>query len=131
MMVYRFLSDLGQDGFLKHVKSVADFYENRCLMMLKAAQKHLSGLAEWNTPSGGMFLWIKVFGVEDTRMMIEKRALEKMVMLTPGSAFMCDESKLTSYLRASFSWASEEQMIEGFRRLAEMVNEEKNRKVEC
>jgi kynurenine/2-aminoadipate aminotransferase len=128
MMVFRFLNEFGQDGFLKHAKSVAEFYENQCHTMLKAAERHLTGIAEWNRPSGGMFLWIRLLEVKDTRRMIVEKGLEKMVMLTPGCYFMCDESKETSYLRASFSWASEEQMNEGFRRLAEMIKEEKNRK---
>jgi kynurenine/2-aminoadipate aminotransferase len=127
-MLFDLLSSYGQQGFLKHARSVAEFYENRCRSMLKAAERHLVGLAEWNRPSGGMFLWMNVFGVEDTKRMIMENGLKKMVILSPGSFFMCDDTKTTSYLRGSFSWASEEEMDEGFRRLAEMINEEKSRK---
>lgn len=123
-IIHRFLTERGADGYRSHCRSVAEFYEKRCCAMVKAAEKHLGGLAEWNKPSGGMFLWIKLLGVRDSRKMMEGKALEKMVMLAPGCYFMCDESKPTPYLRASFSWASEEEMDEGFRRLADMIKEE-------
>ena len=44
-----------------------------------AAEKHLRGLAEWSEPKGGMFLWIKVPGIDDTKSMIEEKALAKEV----------------------------------------------------
>lgn len=37
------------------------------------------GLAEWHSPSAGMFLWIKLKGVADTQQLIMEKALEKEV----------------------------------------------------
>ena len=39
----------------------------------------VAGLAEWNEPSAGMFLWIKLLGIDDTKELIEKKALAKEV----------------------------------------------------
>ena len=50
-----------------------------------AAEKHLLGLAEWSEPKGGMFLWIKVPGLTDTKSMIEEKALAKEVSFDIGS----------------------------------------------
>lgn len=36
-------------------------------------------LAEWHSPSAGMFLWIKLKGVADTQQLIMEKALEKEV----------------------------------------------------
>ena len=72
----------------------------------------LSGLAEWNVPEGGMFVWIKLNGVNDTSTLIEERALEKKVLLIPGSVFEVEEGKQSCYCRASYSFASEEVMDE-------------------
>ena len=44
-----------------------------------AANEHLQGVAEWAEPKGGMFLWIKVPGISDTKSMIEEKALLKEV----------------------------------------------------
>lgn len=52
----------------------------------------------------------KVPKVLDTRDMIMKRALTKNVMLVPGSAFMCDNSKPSQYMRAAFSLMPPEKM---------------------
>ncbi len=71
---------------------------------------------------------MKVPGVTETWDMIMERALEKKVMLLPGRAFCADKSKPCSYLRAAFSLADEDKMYEAFRRLAELIREEKERK---
>ena len=39
---------------------VEDFYRRRRDKMVEAADKHLTGLVEYNVPLGGMFLWLKV-----------------------------------------------------------------------
>lgn len=59
-----------------------------------------SGLAKWHAPSAGMFLWLELTGVRDTRRLIVEKALEKEVcrhrrravelasVLTPCPAFV-------------------------------------------
>lgn len=37
-------------------------------------------VAEWHTPTAGMFLWIKLKGISDTQKLIMEKALEKEVM---------------------------------------------------
>lgn len=69
-----------------------------------------TGLAEWNIPRGGMFLWIKCLGVSDTRPMIMERALKKDVILLPGREFMTDPTQPCSFMRASFSLATAENI---------------------
>ncbi len=88
-------------------------------------------------------------GVPETWDMIMERAMEKKVMLLPGQSSVCpaccsshsdnvhlvasgkafspDKSVPCSRLRAAFSLASEEKMDEAFRRLAELIREEKQR----
>ena len=53
--------------------------------MAEAATKHLTGVAEWSLPGGGMFLWLRVPEIEDTWDMLLKRGLEKNIMLLPGN----------------------------------------------
>ncbi len=95
------------------------------------AEKHLKGLAQWTTPTAGMFVWFKLLnGITDSQALINKKvprlsaffhflctgrsallctltqALEKKVLLVPGQAFS-PNNELSSYVRASFSTASE------------------------
>jgi DNA-binding transcriptional MocR family regulator len=51
------------------------------------------GLCEWNVPEGGLFLWLKAFGIGDTWDMLMERGLKKNVMLVPGRAFATRKGK--------------------------------------
>ncbi|KAH9174168.1 hypothetical protein EDB89DRAFT_2067819 [Lactarius sanguifluus] len=46
-----------RDGFLAHVRKVADFYRAKRDMFEAAMRLHLHGPAEWNAPEAGMFFW--------------------------------------------------------------------------
>lgn len=59
----------------------------------------------------GMFLWIKLIGIQDTRDMIMKKALEKEVLFVPGDVFQVNDGK-SQFVRACFSMCSEEDMNE-------------------
>lgn len=72
--------------------------------------QYSTGLAEWNIPKGGLFLWMKCLGISNTHSMIMERALKKDVILLPGREFMTDPSKPCPYMRASFSLATPESI---------------------
>lgn len=69
-------------------------------------------------------MWIKLNDIDDTSTLIEKKAREANVLLCPGSYFAVDENAQNSYCRVAFSVASEEQMDEAMRRLAELIKTE-------
>ncbi|KAL4236869.1 hypothetical protein ACF0H5_005254 [Mactra antiquata] len=126
MVLLEVLKNWDEDGFFKHVDKVTNFYRQRKDQCIKAAEKHLNGLAEWSEPSGGMFLWLKL-NVPDTFELITVKAREKEVLFVPGNAFQIDGSKPCQYVRASYSTCSEEQMDMAFSRLASLIREEQNR----
>lgn len=68
-----------------------------------------SGLAEWYEPNGGMFLWLKIIGIDDTKLLVTSRCLEKFVILAPGYALAVDVDKPSPYIRVSYSMASPEE----------------------
>ncbi|KAJ6650198.1 hypothetical protein lerEdw1_013527 [Lerista edwardsae] len=123
LVVAQLLQQWGQKGFLDHVDGVVEFYRKQRDVMLNAADEWLKGLADWYIPAAGMFLWIKIKGVSDTQELIMKKALEKEVLLVPGSAFNINSSSPSSYVRASFSLSSPSQIDQGFQRLAELIKE--------
>jgi kynurenine/2-aminoadipate aminotransferase len=124
IMVSELLGRWGIAGFERHANRLAQFYQKQKQYTAAACEKYLTGLAEWSEPAAGMFLWIKLLGVGDTKKLIEEKALDNNVSLIPGCAFMIDDKKPTPYVRASFSLAKPEQIDEGFRRLSELVKEE-------
>ncbi|XP_075884363.1 kynurenine/alpha-aminoadipate aminotransferase, mitochondrial [Nelusetta ayraudi] len=123
LIVSQLLHSWGQEGFLQHIDGVIDFYRIQRDAMITSAERWLKDLAEWHSPSAGMFLWIKLKGVADTQQLIMEKALEKEVLLVPGGVFMIDSSKPCPYVRAAFSLSSPEQIDEAFRRLSALIKE--------
>ncbi|TFK16101.1 neurotrypsin [Platysternon megacephalum] len=77
ILMSELLHKWGQKGLLEHVDRVMEFYRTQRDAMLAAADKWLKGLAEWNIPTAGMFLWIKIKGISNAYQMIMEKALER------------------------------------------------------
>ncbi|CAI9158696.1 unnamed protein product [Rangifer tarandus platyrhynchus] len=123
LMVSQLLHQWGEEGFLAHVDRVIDFYRKQRDALLAAADKWLSGLAEWHVPTAGMFLWVKIKGTHDVRKLIEEKAVKAKIFMLPGHGFYIDSSAPCPYFRASFSSASPEEMDVAFQRLAQLIEE--------
>uniref|UniRef100_A0A3B3T5Y8 Kynurenine/alpha-aminoadipate aminotransferase, mitochondrial n=2 Tax=Paramormyrops kingsleyae TaxID=1676925 RepID=A0A3B3T5Y8_9TELE len=123
LMVSKLLQDWGQDGFLRHVDSVVEFYRKQRDAMISSADRWLKDVAEWHTPTAGMFLWIKLKGISDTQKLIMEKALEKEVLLVPGGVFNIDSSLPCPYVRAAFSLSTPQQIDEAFKRLSALIKE--------
>ncbi|TPX59416.1 hypothetical protein SpCBS45565_g07746 [Spizellomyces sp. 'palustris'] len=125
MLAYQLLKKWGRDGFLKHTRSVAGFYEQKRDLFLQSARKRLKGIAEWTVPDAGMFVWLKLLGITDSSELIKQKAMEKKVLLVPGFEFFPNPTT-TPYVRASYSIAEAEDMDEALKRLRELVEEARN-----
>ncbi|XP_067407834.1 kynurenine/alpha-aminoadipate aminotransferase, mitochondrial-like isoform X2 [Emydura macquarii macquarii] len=123
ILVLELLRKWGKKGLLEHTDRLAEFYRTQRDAMLAAADKWLKGLADWYVPTAGLFLWIKIKGISDTCQMIMENALERGVSLVPGRSFSTDGSAPSSYVRASYSFASPDQMDQAFQALAEVIKE--------
>ncbi|KAI5756667.1 AADAT protein [Gulo gulo luscus] len=123
LLISQLLHQWGEEGFLAHVERVADFYMNQKDAIVAAANKWLSGLAEWNVPTAGMFLWVKIKGISDVKQLIEEKAIKKEILMLPGNIFYVNSSVPNPYFRASFSSASPEEMDVAFQRLAQLIKE--------
>lgn len=124
ILALRLLEHWKLEGFEKHIRSVQKFYKSQCDVAISSANKWLTGIAEWNVPNGGMFLWVRIPEIANTKEMIKKRALEKEVILIPGEAFSVQDGIPSSYCRISYSLSTPEEIEEGIRRLSELIREE-------
>ncbi|EGG09938.1 uncharacterized protein MELLADRAFT_103845 [Melampsora larici-populina 98AG31] len=139
VIAYKLLNHWGYDGFIAHCDRVAAFYAHKLQVVEAAARKHLEGLADWDRPRAGMFLWFKLriakLGEEEnacSKALIATTALRNGVLAVPGHVgsrgtlnlkeFMPSGRK-TVYVRTSFSLIDEETADEGFRRLASAIKE--------
>ncbi|XP_004079903.1 kynurenine/alpha-aminoadipate aminotransferase, mitochondrial isoform X2 [Oryzias latipes] len=123
LMVSQLLHSWGQKGFLQHIDGVIEFYRKQRDAMICSADKWLKDVAEWHTPSAGMFLWLKLKGIADTQQLIMEKALEKEVLLVPGGVFTINSSDPCPYVRAAFSLSTPEQIDEAFRRLSLLIKD--------
>ncbi|XP_037787141.1 kynurenine/alpha-aminoadipate aminotransferase, mitochondrial-like [Penaeus monodon] len=117
----------GLEGFFRHIKEVRQLYCSRRDAMLLAAERHLTGLCEWNKPEGGMFLWLKIPGIKDTQDMLTECCAAKNLLLVPGNGFTTNPELPCQYVRACYSAATPEQMDKAFEILAELIREEMQR----
>ncbi|KAJ8262131.1 hypothetical protein GJAV_G00162680 [Gymnothorax javanicus] len=123
LMVSQLLHGWGHEGFLNHVNGVVEFYRKQRDAMLSSADTWLKDLAEWHAPAAGMFLWIRLKGISDTKQLIMEKALEKEVLLVPGGAFNINSSVPCPFVRAAFSLSTPQQIDEAFKRLASLIRE--------
>jgi len=119
-IVISLLKHWGTEGFDNQVKKVQQYYTDKRDMFLSSANKYLKGLCEWDIPTGGMFVWLKVLGVTDTEELIKLRAFKAGVLLLPGRAFSPNDEP-SPYVRASFSIATEDQIDLALKRFSELL----------
>ncbi|KAK3602727.1 hypothetical protein CHS0354_017169 [Potamilus streckersoni] len=113
------LQHMGHDGFFAHCEKVAEYYRRKRDLCVNFAEKHLKGLAEWNVPSGGMFLWIRVKVTNDSCSIVTEKLRNRKVLMVPGISFKINSTIPSAHIRVAYSYASEEQMDKAFRALAE------------
>lgn len=123
VIMYKLLKIWGYEGLMEHYIRLRHFYKERRDVISALAHKHLNGLAEFNVPKGGFFLWIKIPGVSNS-WKITQRGIKEGIIMAPGAAFMTDSSKPCNAVRASFSKASYEEMNLAIERLAQIIRAE-------
>lgn len=123
LIVHELLASWGYEGYLKYVEGVKAFYKGRRDNILRAAEKYLTGLGDWTTPQGGMFLWIKLRPVRDLRALITEECVKEKLLVAPGYAFNLDCEDESPNVRVSYSVMTEEVADEGLRILGKLVRE--------
>ncbi|CEL98170.1 unnamed protein product [Vitrella brassicaformis CCMP3155] len=124
-------------GFQDHVKGVAEHYRTRRNKLVGAAKICLgetNDKVRFSLPLAGMFLWMEVCvpGVDDTTELIKSRAVDKKVLLLPGSAFYATKTappdtqqqkvRKSRQVRAAYSTATDQEMVEAMRRFNDILS---------
>jgi 2-aminoadipate transaminase len=126
----RMIAEVMKDGFLeRHVPTIRALYRSQRDAMLAALAREMPTLDEadadnrvqWNTPEGGMFLWLRLpRGMDAVELL--PRAVDKGVAFVPGLAFFADHPD-SRCLRLSFVTASVAEIDRGIAALAQAVRE--------
>jgi 2-aminoadipate transaminase len=123
----RMVAEVMKDGFLdRHVPTIRALYKSQRDAMLAALHREMQGLdVQWNTPDGGMFLWVRLAEGMSAIELLPK-AVDKGVAFVPGAPFYAGEAD-PRCLRLSFVTASVDQIDTGIAALAAAIREMGNR----
>ncbi|MFN6991767.1 MAG: PLP-dependent aminotransferase family protein, partial [Fervidobacterium sp.] len=114
---------LERHDLFEQLKPGIELYRKKKDTMIKALKENFSDIngVKWVNPEGGLFIWLTLPEGFDTMEMFDI-AKEKKIYYIPGQAFTIDDSKSSS-MRLSFCLPPEEKIIEGVKRLKEVVVE--------
>lgn len=103
------------------ITTYRSLYAERCAAMLQALEDFMPEGVSWTRPQGGFFVWVSLPEGIDTYPLLYK-AIDAGVIFIPGGAFTPSDDP-SSKLRLAFSAVSTENIREGVRRLAPVLQE--------
>ena len=117
MLCHKYITTCDLDA---HIAKINELYRRKCNLMLESIDKYIpKDKVTFTRPEGGLFIWGTVNGCTDASFVV-KKAIEKKVAVVPGTAFNCDTEAPSPSFRLNYSTPSDEQIVEGVRRLGEV-----------
>jgi len=107
-----------QDDYLAHLKRT---YSARIAVLGAALRRELGDAAHFVEPEGGYFFWLRLAEEFDAANLLA-RAASYQVSFRPGVRFSSRDG-LRNYLRLSFAFYEEADLVEGARRLGKLIDE--------
>ncbi len=105
----------------KHVEKIREVYKHRCQLMIQTMKENFPPEAKFTDPDGGLFTWVELPPQVNTRDLAAK-ALEKGVAFVPGDGFY-PSGETKCCMRLNYSCMPDERIVEGIKRLAEVIKE--------
>lgn len=116
MVASGFIDKYGLDD---HIDFIKNLYRDKCNLMLSCLDKYVGDKAKYTRPEGGLFIWLTVDGANGDD--LAKRAIENKVAVVTGSSFNPIQGGYSPSIRLNYSTPSDEQIIEGVKRLASIL----------
>lgn len=102
----------------EHLEKVRESLRKRREHVVHALTKHLFRVATWHVPSGGFYIWLRIAADMPVKELFDK-ALRRGVLLNPGHLYDRTDCR---HIRLSYAYATKEQLDEGIRILADILN---------
>ncbi|NLW39635.1 MAG: PLP-dependent aminotransferase family protein [Tissierellia bacterium] len=106
----------------EHIEKLKKVYKKRKDTMIKAMEEEFPEGVKFTNPEGGLFTWVVLPQHVNARKLAEK-ALEKNVAFVPGGSFFPNGGNENTF-RMNYSNMDEERIVEGIRRLGQVLREE-------
>ena len=116
MVASKFIDKYGLDD---HIDFINKLYRDKCNLMLSELDKEVGDKASYTRPEGGLFIWLTVNGGNGDD--IAKKAIENKLAVVTGSSFNPIQGGYSPSVRLNYSTPSDEQIIEGVKRLAKVL----------
>ena len=104
------------------IKVFREMYRERRDALLAGLADHMPAGMSWTVPTGGFFVWATLPPGLDSHAMLP-RAVTARVAYVPGTAFYADGFG-SRYMRLSYCFPTPERLVEGTRRLGEVLQHE-------
>ncbi len=119
-LIQRAVAEFLREGNLEaHLEGIRKVHSQRCEALLGALEEHLSGVARWSHPAGGVFVWVTLPEQLDTEKMFHQ-AIERQVAYIPGGVFSVHGTTRNA-LRLNFSNVRPDLIREGVFRLSQVI----------
>jgi GntR family transcriptional regulator, regulator for abcA and norABC len=103
--------------YATHLEQMRASLRIRREVTLKVLECDFAGIAEWQKPSGGFYIWLRLPEKISLRDLFDE-ALKEGILLNPGNLY---DPGAVHYLRLSYAYATLEQLETGLRKLAEII----------
>ncbi|MGI3784189.1 MAG: PLP-dependent aminotransferase family protein [Janthinobacterium lividum] len=110
---------LRQHDWQGQIKVFAEMYRERRDAMLAGLAADMPAGVTWTVPAGGFYVWLTLPPGLDSQAMLP-RAVTARVAYVPGTAFYADGFG-SRHLRLSYCFPTPERILEGTRRLGEVL----------
>src|ERR1700738_2813503 len=117
------LAEFCEGHFAQHVPRLTKGLHAKLQTMMDALAEQFGTAAEFETPKGGIFLWVKLPDQVDT-VQLAQAAVAAGIALNPGPEWVTDKSYGKSRLRLCFANPSHEAIRAGVATLAEVCRRE-------
>ncbi|KML41815.1 PLP-dependent aminotransferase family protein [Cytobacillus firmus] len=106
----------------EHIKKIKAVYKERCTAMLCCIEEFFPKNLSYSKPEGGLFIWVELpEGIDSAHIFTE--CLKNNVACVPGVPFFPNGTQ-TNTLRLNYSNMSKEKIIEGMKRMGEVLHRE-------
>ena len=110
---------LASGAYDVNLKKTCALYKRKKNVMVSSFEEFMPNGVTWTNPDGGLFLFLRLPEQFDTRELFDL-AIKENVAFVIGEAFHSDGSGKNT-MRLNFSFASDEKIREGVRRLAAAI----------
>ncbi len=104
-----------------HIEKIKDVYRSRRDTMMNAMKEYFPEVVKYTYPKGGLFTWV-VFPEHINARELMAEAIKRNVACVPGGSFFPNGGHENT-IRVNYSNMPEDKIIEGIKRLSEVIKE--------